>query len=124
MIYVASKEDLPAVLKMAEKAFKRKSLGKDYPPIDSVTLTAVVISNWNVLPVFTFRKDPTSEILGCLGLRWITFPWSEEFTLGEYFRYVKNYDKVIEKSLVDAVKDFAQLNKNKFFIQEGLGHEE
>ncbi len=121
MIYVASKEDLPVVLKMAEKAFKRKAKGKDYPEIDPVTLSTVVISNWNTLPVFTFRKE--EQIVGCLGLRWITFPWSEEMILGEYFRYAKDYDKDVEKKLIEAVRDFAKLNKNKYFIQDDLGSE-
>lgn len=117
MIYAASKEDLATVIKMAEKAYLKATEGKDnLPSFDPIAASLFIVKNWSVLPIFVFKDEETKEILGCLGLHWIAFPWSEEQVMAEYFRWSES--KEVESSLTDSLKDLAKLNKVKYAIKD------
>lgn len=111
MIRYATKEDLPAVVRLIMergKEFDYDSHGFPRPELDVVTDT--VYKNWLISPCFVVEND--DKIVGCASTTISTFGWSRQPYLGMFMVYVlkshRNYNTI--KSLYKSVQDYATLH--------------
>lgn len=115
MIFVAAREDLPSIVKMALKIPNEMNFDA-FPEPDVVKITRTVYNNWINAPIFVYKEASKQPIRGFVGLHLSSFWWSEEPVFTDYAFYIEpefRNTKVVGE-LIGAIKDFSKLNKTPF----------
>jgi GNAT superfamily N-acetyltransferase len=110
MIYAATREDLPKIIKMALNIPEEHGF-ENLPSVDIIKVTEVFHGNWLKSPIFVYKED--DKILGFVGTIVDSFWWSTEPVLADFVFYVdpKHRSLKVTNALIEAMKDFAKLNK-------------
>lgn len=116
MIYTASREDLPQIVKMAEKVQKEQNFENFYKP-NIGKAASFIYQAWLKYPIFVYKVD--GEIVGMVGIIVEAEWWTDERIILDYVFYVEPEHRKTEVTgaLIDAVKDFAKINDLKIVIQ-------
>lgn len=111
MIYAASREDLPELVKMALEIPKDLPF-ENFPKPSVEKVAEFVYTQWTQTPILVYKDEKTKEILGMIGLMVDEPWWSGTKVLTDYMFFVKpehrNYK--ITKELMNGARDLARIN--------------
>lgn len=113
MIFVAKKEELPIIVKMALRIPELLKL-KNLPEPDVEKVSSFMFEAWKTSPIFVYKEN--GKIIGFVATLIDSYWWSSENMIADYAWFVdpdhKEKGKIFN-SLLGALVDLAKLNKLK-----------